>query len=62
VPQEVLVNGNISVHIGKIVGGGSALNNMLFVRGAPADYDAWERLGNKGWGWKELLPYFKKVG
>jgi len=60
VPQKVLVNGNITIHIGKLVGGGSGLNGMLFVRGSPADYDAWEKLGNKGWGWKGLFPYFLK--
>jgi choline dehydrogenase-like flavoprotein len=35
---------------------------MFFDRGSAADYDSWEKLGNPGWGWKDLLPYFKKVG
>jgi len=34
---------------------------MMFDRGAPGDYDMWEDLGNPGWGWAGLLPYFKKV-
>lgn len=34
---------------------------MVFDRGAKSDYDGWETLGNKGWNWKNLLPYFKKV-
>jgi choline dehydrogenase-like flavoprotein len=61
VPQDVLVNGNITIPLGKVVGGSSALNGMLFHRGSPADYDLWEALGNEGWGWEGLLPYFIKV-
>jgi len=34
---------------------------MLFIRGTYPDYDAWEQLGNEGWNWKSLLPYFEKV-
>lgn len=45
----------------KVIGGGSAINGMFFDRGGPKDYDAWESLGNKGWGWKVLKEYFKKV-
>jgi len=43
------------------VGGGTVVNGMFFARGAAADYDAWEQLGNPGWGWDGLLLYFKKV-
>jgi choline dehydrogenase-like flavoprotein len=46
---------------GKGVGGGSLLNRMVFDRGSAADYDRWESLGNSGWGWDGLLPFFKKV-
>ena len=45
----------------KAVGGGSIVNGMAFDRGAPADYEAWMSLGNPGWGWDDLLPYFKRV-
>lgn len=45
---------------GKCLGGSSAINAMLYVRGDPKTYDAWERLGCKGWGWSEVLPYFQK--
>jgi len=44
-----------------VVGGGTVVNGMFFARGAAADYDAWEQLGNPGWGWDGLLSYFKKV-
>ncbi|KAF1929959.1 GMC oxidoreductase [Didymella exigua CBS 183.55] len=48
------------VWVGKVVGGGSVVNGMAFDRASAADYDAWEQLGNNGWGWNSLLPYFKK--
>jgi choline dehydrogenase-like flavoprotein len=44
-----------------VVGGGSILNGIVTTRGARAHYDAWEALGNPGWGWQGMLPYFKKV-
>lgn len=49
------------VHVGNVVGGGSVINGMQFDRGSDADYDAWERLGNKGWGWKGLAKYARKA-
>jgi len=62
VPQTHLRGRVQNLPIGKIFGGSSALNGMMFDRGSPADYGLWEALGNKGWGFKGLLPYFKKVG
>lgn len=38
------------------------INGMFFQRGSAGDYDNWAKLGNPGWGWTDLLPYFKKVG
>ena len=45
---------------GKVLGGSSSLNGLLYVRGQKEDYDHWESLGNKGWSYDEVLPYFKK--
>ncbi len=43
---------------GKMVGGSGALNAMIYIRGLPSDYDAWEAMGCPGWGWKDVFPVF----
>ncbi len=45
---------------GRGLGGSSAINAMLYIRGVPWDYDNWERLGCPGWGWNDVLPVFKR--
>jgi choline dehydrogenase len=46
---------------GRVLGGSSSINGMLWIRGNPADYDGWSQMGCKGWSFDELLPYFKSV-
>ena len=60
VPQPALNGKTMSQPRGKVLGGSSAINYLMYVRGSREDYDAWESLGNKGWGWEGMLPYFKK--
>jgi len=45
---------------GKVLGGSSSINGLLYVRGQPADFDQWRQLGNAGWSWDDVLPYFRK--
>jgi len=45
---------------GKVLGGSSSLNGLLYVRGQAADYDGWRQMGNEGWSWDDVLPLFKK--
>jgi choline dehydrogenase len=45
---------------GKVLGGSSSINGLLYVRGQALDYDHWRQLGNTGWGWQDVLPYFKR--
>ncbi|KAK4240053.1 pyranose dehydrogenase 3 [Achaetomium macrosporum] len=59
-PNPELNNTASSVAVAAVVGGGSVVNGMGYGRGSRADYDAWEELGNLGWGWEGMLPYFRK--
>jgi len=45
---------------GRVIGGGSSVNGMISIRGVPTDYDGWEAAGATGWGWDDVLPFFKK--
>ncbi|AXI54354.1 Alcohol dehydrogenase [acceptor] (plasmid) [Pseudoseohaeicola sp. NH-UV-7] len=46
---------------GKVLGGSSSLNGLLYVRGQAQDYDRWRQMGNTGWGWDDVLPLFKRA-
>ncbi|MDA1101044.1 MAG: GMC family oxidoreductase N-terminal domain-containing protein [Proteobacteria bacterium] len=46
---------------GKVLGGSSSINGMLYIRGQAQDYDDWRDAGNDGWGWDDVLPYFRKM-
>ncbi|KAI4622507.1 uncharacterized protein J4E87_006449 [Alternaria ethzedia] len=59
-PEPFMKNKTWMVHVGNVVGGGSVVNGMQWDRGSDADYDAWEQLGNPGWGYDGLAKYFKK--
>ncbi len=59
-PEPGLNGRRITWPRGKVLGGSGSINGLVFLRGAPSDFDEWERLGAKGWGYKDVLPYFKK--
>src|ERR1700680_2255696 len=44
---------------GRVLGGSSSINGLIYIRGQPEDYDHWAQLGNRGWSWDDVLPYFK---
>lgn len=60
-PQPGMNGRTYSLLAAHVVGGGTVVNGMAFDRGSAGDYDLWEDMGNPGWGWKGLFPYFKKV-
>ncbi len=60
-PEVHLGNRRLHQPRGKVLGGSSSTNGMIFVRGNPKDYDGWEQLGATGWSYQDVLPYFKKM-
>ncbi|KAF2459030.1 choline dehydrogenase [Lineolata rhizophorae] len=60
VPQTFLDGKSRMIPVGRVLGGGTVFNGLLWNRGDAGDYDDWAALGNPGWGWNEMLPYFKK--
>jgi 4-pyridoxate dehydrogenase len=59
-PEEALNGRRIECARGKVIGGSSSINAMAYVRGNPGDYDRWAASGLKGWGYAEVLPYFRR--
>jgi choline dehydrogenase len=59
-PEPCLNNRNLYWPRGKMIGGSGSMNAMIYIRGNPCDYDDWAGLGNDGWGFQDVLPYFKK--
>ncbi|MEA2871142.1 MAG: choline dehydrogenase [Hyphomicrobiales bacterium] len=60
-PEPATGGRNIPVPRGKMLGGSSAINGMVWVRGQPQDYDHWAQLGNRGWSWHDVLPVFRGI-
>ena len=60
-PEAKLNNRTIFWPRGKVLGGCSSINGSAYVRGQKEDYDGWRALGNIGWGWSDVLPYFQKL-
>lgn len=60
-PSEGTAGRRIETTQGRTLGGSSSVNGMVFVRGQSADYDVWRQKGNRGWGYTDVLPYFKRL-
>ena len=59
-PEPGLNGRSLNYPRGKVIGGSSAINAMIYMRGQAADYDHWRQLGLAGWGWDDVLPFFKR--
>ena len=60
-PEPELFGQEILMPRGKVLGGSGSVNGLVWVRGEPEEFDRWRAAGNKGWGFDDLLPYFKKL-
>ena len=60
-PEPGTANRKIPVPRGKLLGGSSSINGLVFVRGQPLDYDTWGQMGNRGWSYQDVLPVFRRM-
>ena len=60
-PEPPLGGRRLACPRGKVIGGSSSINGMVYVRGHACDYDGWEEMGAEGWGYRHVLPYFKRM-
>jgi choline dehydrogenase len=60
-PEPRMNGRNIKIPRGRVLGGSSSINGLIYIRGQREDYDDWRALGNPGWGFEDCLPYFKKA-
>jgi choline dehydrogenase len=60
-PEPELSNRRIIQPRGKVLGGSSSINGLLYIRGQPGDFDHWRQLGNTGWSFEDVLPYFRRA-
>ena len=60
-PEPALGGRVLATPRGKVLGGSSSINGMVFVRGNPRDFDHWAQMGARGWGWDDVLPYFRRM-
>ncbi len=60
-PEPELNNRQIIQPRGKVLGGSSSINGLLYIRGQPEDFDHWRQLGNTGWSFEDVLPYFRRA-
>jgi len=60
-PEESTANREIPIPRGKLLGGSSSINGLVYVRGNKLDYDTWAQMGNTGWSYDDVLPFFKKM-
>jgi choline dehydrogenase len=60
-PTEWTAGRSVTTLMGRVLGGSSSINGFNYTRGLPLDFDGWQRLGNDGWGYADVLPYFKRT-